>query len=456
MFPIIDELLERFNEHFDTRAIVIGRDVFDEGIAALDQHLDDGPWLVAADANTWEAAGAAFGARLDAAGYIWERYVVETPDDGSDPICTDDRIEAFETALDDTGAVAGIAVGSGTINDIVKLASDHRDLPMACVGTAPSMNGYTSGISAVLSDGVKTTIPCTAPRVVIADVDVMAQAPYRMLCSGLGDLMSKPVSNADWQLSAWLNGTPHSDDAMEIIETGAAMLDGVAPKLPERDRDAVAGLTASLMLSGLAMSVAGSSSPASGGEHLISHYIDMTAFSRGQAHDFHGCQVGVGTITSGFIYEKLRSLSPDDIDIDARVDALLPWPEYEQLLEQRFGSLFDAVVKHARPGYPDADELRRRLTKLCDEWDRIETDVARTLRTGLSIEQELQSAECPIRFSELGVDPDRARRAITHSKDIRNRYTILHLGWELGRLDQWADDILERLATEQDAEPAIG
>ncbi len=446
MYPIIAKLLERFSDHLDTEAIIIERDALPKGIAPLREHLPEGTWLVAADSNTWEAAGAEFGAALDTAGISWERYMIEEPADGTKPICTDRRIESLEAALKRSEATAGIAVGSGTINDIVKLASDHCDVPMACVGTAPSMNGYTSGIAAVLSDGVKTTIPCTAPRVVIADIDVMAEAPYRMICSGLGDLMSKPVSNADWQVSAWLNDTYHSADAMEIIEAGAAMLDGVAPKLPQRDREATAGLTASLMLSGLAMSVAGSSSPASGGEHLISHFIDMTAIAFDKPHDFHGCQVGVGTITTGLIYEKLRALSPDDIDIDARVQALPEWSDYESVLRERFGPLFEAVVKHARPAFPSPDELRQRLTRLCDEWERLDTQVARTLRTGQSLEEELRSAECPTRFSDLGVERDRAWRAIAHSKDIRNRYTILHLAWELGHLDTWADEVLLHLA----------
>ena len=446
MYPIITDLLQRHCEHLDTRAILIDHDALTKGIGLLTEHLPDGTWLVAADSNTWEAAGAQFTAKLDNAGLSWERYMVEAPEDGSNPICTDTRIARFEAALERSGASAAIAVGSGTINDIVKLASAHQDVPMACVGTAPSMNGYTSGIAAVLSDGVKTTIPCTAPRVVIADVDVMAEAPYRMICSGLGDLMSKPVSNADWQVSAWLNDTYHSADAMEIIEAGAAMLEGVAPKLPERHRKATAGLTASLMLSGLAMSVAGSSSPASGGEHLISHYIDMTAIAFDKPHDFHGCQVGVGTVTTALIYEKLQALSPDDIDIEARVDALPKWEDYEALLRERFGPLFEAVVKHAEPAFPTPDRLRQRLTRLCDEWERLETEVARTLRTGQSLEDELKSAQCPIRFSELGVDAERARRAITHSKDIRNRYTILHLAWELGHLPTWADEVLVRLA----------
>lgn len=446
MFPIIAELLERFNDRLDTRAIIIDHDAIEKGYSALKEHLPAGTWIVAADKNTWPVAGEKLIEVLMRHGQEVIRYDVAHKENGDDPICNDLMITAFEEALAESDASAAIAVGAGTINDVVKLGAHNRSIPMACVGTAPSMNGYTSGIAAVLSDGVKTTNPCTAPRVVIADVDVMAEAPYRMICSGLGDLMSKPVSNADWQLSAWLNDSFHSSEAMEIIEAGAAMLDGVAPKLPKRDREAVAGLTASLMLSGLAMSVAGSSSPASGGEHLISHFIDMTAIAYGEPHDFHGCQVGVGTVTTAFLYEKLQEMDPESIDIDARVEALLPWEEYEALLKERFDILFDAVVKHARPAYPSPEELRSRLQRLKEGWQFLETKVARTLRTSQSLKEELLSAECPVRFQELDVAKERAFRAITHSKDIRNRYTILHLAWELGLLDAWANQALEDLA----------
>ncbi len=445
MFPIIADLLDRFNDQLEMDAIVIDHNAVIPGVQALQDHLPQGTWLVAFDPHTWEAAGKELIQRLDHLGLDYERHLIEAHDDEEHPICTDARIEALEQALSDSGAVAGLAVGSGTINDIVKMASFKRGLPMGVVATAPSMNGYTSGISAILSDGVKTTQPCAAPRVIVADVDVMANAPYRMICSGLGDQMSKPVSNADWQLSAWLNGTYHSQQAMEIIEAGAEMLTGIASRLTERDPDAVASLTASLMLSGIAMSIAGSSSPASGGEHLISHFIDMTAIAHDLPHDFHGCQVGVGTITSGLLYERLRALSADDIDVDARVDALPDWEDYDQTLQERFGPLYDAVVQHARPGYPSPEELRRRLTQLRDHWGELDDHVGNTLRTGQSLRQELLDADCPTLFSELGVDADRARRAITHSKDIRNRYTILHLGWELGLLDHWADAVLPEL-----------
>lgn len=442
---VLQRYLDRHADRLDTRAILVERGAVHGCYDLLAEHLDPGPWMVAVDENTWEAAGRQFADVLDAAGRDWVRFEIEAQPGDEDPICTDELVDACRAALDEHDCSSGIAVGSGTINDTVKMAAHQLDRPMAVVGTAPSMNGYTSGIAAILSDGVKTTNPCTAPRVVVADVDIMAEAPRRMICSGLGDLISKPVSNSDWAISARLNGTPHSAEAMEIIEEGAAALEGVASRLPERDRTAVRGLVESLMLSGIAMSVAGSSSPASGGEHLVSHYIDMTAHTFDQPHDFHGCQVGVGTLAAAHLYDRLRTFNPESIDIEARVERLPSWEEYEPMLRERFGPLFEAVVEHARPGYPKPAELRTRLGRIVEEWDEMLEEAGETLRTRKSIEAELAAAECPTRFSELGVDRDRALRAVLHSKDIRNRYTVLHLCWELGVLEDWGAEAVERL-----------
>ena len=223
----LDALLTDHHDKLDTRAVLIGPGALDApGVAAIATYLGAGPWLVAVDAHTWEAAGARLTGAIDAAGHAWERYDVPDGHDSPHPMCDDASVEAFEAALARGTYTGAIAVGSGTINDVVKLAAHRAGVPVACAGTAPSMNGYTSKIAAVLSDGVKTTVPCTAPRVVLADLDVMCDAPPRMIASGLGDLISKPVSNADWQLSASLNDTFHSAEAMEIIERGAAMLEG--------------------------------------------------------------------------------------------------------------------------------------------------------------------------------------------------------------------------------------
>ena len=442
----LDELLATYAEQLDTRAILIAEGALERAPELLSAHFTHrAPWLLVCDEHTWRVAGERLSRALDQALIEWERFDLPDHPDHPHPVCDTATIALLERHLREREYACTIAVGSGTINDVVKKATSLLDAPCACVATAPSMNGFTSKIAAVLDDGVKTTIPAQAPRVVIADLEVMVEAPERMIASGLGDLISKPVSNADWQLSACLNDTFHSEEAMAVIELGARMLEGVAPKLQSGDRRAMAGLLGSLMVSGLAMSIAGSSSPASGGEHLISHYIDMTGYARHLPFDFHGCQVGVGTLTTAYFYQKLRQLDPGEFDLDAVLARHRAWPEHDALLAERFKELHEAVRVHAEQAHVSKARLRDRHERLKRSWGAIMEKVGRTLRSSEAIEAELRQANAPVRFSQLGLTRERAREAIVYSKDIRNRYTILHLASELGLLEAWADEALKRL-----------
>jgi len=393
---------------------------------------------VFADENTMRVAGDEVVRALEARDIAYRLALVPDEPIGGCPRCDDATIDWVQARLGEHPVDHALAIGAGTINDLVKMATFRHGISYSVVATAPSMNGYTSAIAAILSEGVKTTRACHAPIYVFADPTVMAESPYRMIASGIGDLYSKPVSNADWRLSHRLLGTPHSAIVMEIVEAGGALLDGVAPLLPARDEVAVSKLSGALMLSGLAMQAAGSSMSASGGEHLISHYIDMTSVAFGLSHDFHGCQVAVGTIATSTLYEHLRSMRPDQIDVEACVAAHPAWDAHQAHLTRRFGPLADAVIEHARTMYPTRETLRDRLRTLVNEWHDIQDDVSKTLRPTIALERELQSADCPTRFAEIDVDAERAYDVIVLSKDIRARYTILHIASELGFLEDFA------------------
>ncbi|MCB9643311.1 MAG: iron-containing alcohol dehydrogenase [Myxococcales bacterium] len=443
----VEQALRPFWDRLTTKVCVLEQALLGRTYSYLQGVLPKGTWLVVVDAITHKIAGEEVIASLEAARQPHALYVIEPADGEETPVADDKKVALLQEHIQSAGSqiVACVAVGAGTVNDIAKMATFRAGVPYAVVATAPSMNGYTSGIAALLSDGVKTTQGCHAPVACLVDLDVMAQSPARMIASGFGDLLSKPVSNADWRLGYLLNDAGYSSDAMVLVEAGSVLLEGVASKLPLRHVEAVGRLSASLCLSGLSMSLAGSSSPASGGEHLISHYIDMTHFSFGEGHDFHGCQVGVGTITTAAMYEKLAAMDPTTIDVEARVAALQPWPTYEAMLRERFGTLYSAVESHAKQAYPSPEQLRTRLTKLKEGWDAILADVRETLRSAKAIREELLSAACPVTFREIGVTDERARRAVVYCKDIRARYTILHLAGELGMLDVWADEILRDL-----------
>ena len=391
-------------------------------------------WLLVADQTTWPLAGPTVSASAKRCGIATRPRIIEY----IGPTASATAVAALHPYL--AGTTALVAVGSGTVNDITKMAAHQVGLPYAIVATAPSMNGYTSSIAALLIEGVKTSQPCTPPVACLGDLDMLAAAPYRMIAAGLGDLLSKPVSNADWLLALTLADGVYSNTAADLIAASADFVDGVAGQLPAPD--AVGKLMASLCLSGLAMSVAGTSAPASGGEHLISHYLDMTHHAFGAANDLHGCQVGVATIATAALYEKLLALDPQTIDVDGLITRHPAWNDYEPVVRERFGPLATAVLSHARKGHPTRDALRARLTHLRETWDELLSALRPTLRGPDAIRADLLAAHCPTNFAALGIDTERARRAIVHSKDIRPRYTILHLAAELGRLEEWTADLV--------------
>ncbi|MFP4408188.1 MAG: iron-containing alcohol dehydrogenase [Spirochaetaceae bacterium] len=440
MVELLEKVYEQYRDRLETKAVVLDTGAIEKCVEPLRRELGSGLWLVVCDEHTYQAAGERTAGALEKAGQKWKRWDAPVPVGAGEPVCDEGTVAACRDAIRESGATAALAIGSGTLNDVAKFGAYKAGYPAGCIATAPSMNGYTSGIAAVLSDGVKTTQSCTPTRVVIGDVDVLAQAPAPLIQSGIGDLASKPVSNADWIVANRLTGSTHSIEAAEVIDASWKLLEGVAPGLAVRDRDAVERLTASLILSGFAMTVAGNSAPASGGEHLISHYIDMIAVANGEKHDLHGRQVGVATITAAFFYKKLRGLSPESIDPDRLAARLTPWEKHRQLIEERFGSLAPAVLGHAEEGYPDRATLRARMAALQEQWDTLLAELAGTLREPEDIEAELRSAGGPVRYRDLGIDRGRAYRAIAHSRDIRSRYTILDLVWELGYLEAWAEE----------------
>ncbi len=419
--------------------------VLEEGLLArLGPHLDTlfpaMPCLLAADPTTWSVAGPTVEASLRACGRSVQRHILRPSRPGATVQADDDQVEALRQTLEQFPHALLLALGSGTVNDVAKLASFKMERPYITIPTAPSMNGYTSPIAAIRSQGLKTTQPCHLPRACLVDLQLVAQAPYRMLAAGLGDSLSKPVSHADWLLSHYLLETSYNTVALPLMEESARLLQDVPGPLPTRSLRTVGALMAALCLSGLGMALAGSSAPASGGEHLISHYLDMTAGPQGA--DLHGCQVGVATLVTASFYQYLLGDTAAAIDIEARLGALSTWSERTGQIKRHFGPLATAVLPQARALHPTAALLRQRLHRLQHSWPELAASLAANLRPPAAIAADLHRAGAPSRFAELGLSPHRARHAILYGKDIRDRYTILHLAAELGQLDAWTNRIL--------------
>ena len=415
--------------------------------------------LLVADRNTWSIAGERIFAALDDAGVALPPVILGLAPPGEDhapAVKADEGVVAELVEHVDASPRPSLllAVGSGTVNDIVKMAAAETALPCAVFATAPSMNGYTSAIAAIEVGGVKRTLPAPAPLIVAADPEVLAAAPVRMARSGLADLLSKPVASADWRLAHLLRGDPYCERPVALVDEAVeAVLERAGAIGTGGDPDAGAILFEALLLSGMSMAAAGSSAPASGGEHLISHFLDMTAPHEPggpRTPALHGEQVGVGTRVSLRLYRELLSLSVHDIDWEAASRSRPDGEAVRARLEDEAGFLPEEVreeiLEQAAAKSAGAGPVETWQATLRERWEDVRADLGPRLEDGARYEEALTEAGCPATAAAIGVPAEALHRAVRLARFIRDRYTVLDLAADLGRLDARTSRILEGIA----------
>lgn len=338
------------------------------------------------------------------------------------PYPDDDTVRHVRAAS--ARADALIAIGSGTINDLAKYASAQDGKPYAVFATAPSMNGYTSLTASISQHGHKMTLPAQAPAGAFFDLGVLAAAPKRMIRAGLGDSICRATAQTDWLLSHLLFGTSYSELPFDLLADEEPALLDLAADLVRGSLEAMRVLVRTLILSGLGTAIVGSSAPASQGEHLISHYLDMMA-PASRPPIFHGEQVGVTTLSAVRLQEAMLArapvVSPDTLT-EAQVIAHFGdelgrsvWPEFA-------AKRLDAAK---------ADELNHRLAH---EWPAVAARLAQVALPSVRIEQVLRAAGAPTTPGAIHVERPLYEAAVLHAREIRNRYTVLDLMAETGRL----------------------
>jgi glycerol-1-phosphate dehydrogenase [NAD(P)+] len=342
------------------------------------------------------------------------------------------------------GYSAAIAVGSGTINDLVKLAAAQVGVAYGVVATAASMNGYTSSIAAIYANKLKRTLPAAPPLWVVADLDVLTAAPLEMTRAGLADLMSKPSSSADWRAASLVLNEYYCDMCADLAGRAEEACRAQAASIGQGAPEAVALLAAGLILSGISMAMAGSSAPASGGEHLISHVWDMRRLHEGRPHALHGAQAGLGTLMTASLWELLPATPrPDEASISQIVSSRPSWADEVAEINKRLGPLAEAAVEEYRAKRPSDVELRRRLEYLAGNWDYFWGEVGRLLRPVTELRTTLVRASAPVTAKELGLSPEEARSAFCDARYVRSRYTVFDLAADLGVLDDLLPKALE-------------
>jgi glycerol-1-phosphate dehydrogenase [NAD(P)+] len=418
------------------RRLVLGPDAIGRFAALLGEETAGKRVALLFDERTWGAAGQACALALKGAGFSVHPLLIEDqPGDPTrhPPACDDKTKAALATRMTRSDVIVG--VGSGVISDLSKWLAFEAGLPAAVFGTAASMNGYAAANVAPAVDGVKTLVRARAHRIVGADPAVLAAAPAALTSAGLGDVIAKTVSTLDWKMNELLFEEPYNAAIAGIVDHVQDRFLSEPAQLAARDSDAVSGLFEALVYSGCAMTLQGSSLPASGGEHLISHALDMRANAEGISHDLHGRQVGVGTIFAAALFGAA-------FEIEAPRFRSEPLP----FDRAGWGSIGDSVFEHYRKQSVRFAEASRRLA-LGDTWQRLRGLLAPMLPDPRWLKSVLSQAGAAHRIADLGIDRERFTWAVQNSAQMRERFTSIDLGWATGVLPDQADHIIDRFLT---------
>ncbi|MEA5050472.1 MAG: iron-containing alcohol dehydrogenase [Oscillospiraceae bacterium] len=208
-----------------------------------------------------------------------------------------------------------LCIGSGTITDLGRYVGSRTHKPFVHVMTAPSMDGYASDVAGLVVGGQKKIYKdCEFPKAVYGDLDVLCAAPADMIKSGFGDMLGKRTALADWVLSRELTGEYFCAYTAALIEQASKACIDCLDGIVARERTAIGTLTNALCDAGVAMALAQDTRPASGSEHIFSHYLVEAAIDEKRAYiPSHGETVGFGSLVSALLYEYLLAAAPRDI-----------------------------------------------------------------------------------------------------------------------------------------------
>ena len=287
-----------------------------------------------------------------------------------------------------------IAVGSGTISDLCKYASYLDGKEYAVFPTAPSMNGYLSANASIEINRHKQTLKAHLPKAVFCDLQILANAPARLILSGLGDSLCRSTAQADWLLSHLLLDTDYDTKPFELLAPYEQELFANSDKLLKKNLSIIELLMKTLLVSGLGMTIAGGSYPASQGEHLIAHTMEM---KYKLPLSYHGEQIGVTTLIMAELQEKLLANK---------------LPLVKTIGNQEY---------HKFCLYQQANE------RIINHDAKIRKKIKSITLSASYLRKTLDQAGAPISAKDLGWNEEKLKLAISDAYLFRDRFTFLDL-----------------------------
>ena len=279
-----------------------------EDLPKMAEPFKDGKILVVFDNHTYKVAGKRAVELLKENGFNVKELLFDT---GDDILIPDEKTLGRIVQEQDLDTSLMVAVGSGVINDSVKFVTSRSGLPYIIVATAPSMDGYVADGAPIFSQGYKYSPVAHLTYGLVGDTDILKTAPQDLIQAGYGDVVGKITAIADWDLAVKANNDYRCDTCVTLVNRALDKCFAKAEGLKDRDPESLGALLEALTLTGVAMALVNISRPASGAEHMLSHFWEMDYIARGLNPNHHGIQVGVATPIIARFFEELADILPE-------------------------------------------------------------------------------------------------------------------------------------------------
>ncbi|MFT7087866.1 MAG: glycerol-1-phosphate dehydrogenase [NAD(P)+] [Rickettsiales bacterium] len=309
-----------------------------------------------------------------------------------------------------------IAVGSGVINDLCKVASYKKQIPYIIFGTAPSMNGYASANASITINSHKTSVQSHLPMAIYLDLDVLTASPQRLIKSGIGDSLCVSTCNFDWLLSYFLLGTKFDQTPFDLLKNNYQKLINYNSTLDTLDF--IKLLSETLILSGLGMYICQGSYPASQAEHLIAHYIEIL-HSKIAGESYHGEQIAITTLSAAEIQEtilKQENLQIKATDFDGE--------NLEKIFGKELGDRFSREIEKKEINEKLTKEINQNLQK---NWKEIKTALQKTFISKNDLLKIYRKFSLPENPEEINWSKEIYEDALNNAHLIRDRFTCIDL-----------------------------
>lgn len=326
-------------------------------------------------------------------------------------VSTMNEVEEIENLIKGRD-ISVLSVGTGSVNDTCRLACARQDKKLCIFATAPSMDGFASYGAPIVKDGFKSTYSAKSPEVIIADTKILASSPNELKSAGFGDMIAKYVGLVDWQISSLLTGEYYCEKIADLTRTAVDELMNMADRVCIEDEYTAGKIFESLLKTGIGMSFARNSRPASGSEHIIAHLMECVELRDGIIPNFHGDDVGVCTLEMLKLYNHLANCREIDTQYE-NVD----WEDVYSF----YGEMAEEVKKLNFPENViddvDKDDLK-------NKWGKI-TEIIKSVPDYEECKNAMEKAGCKITVEDIGKSQKLFDDCKKYSPYMRKRLTLL-------------------------------